>query len=562
MLSVDGRSGTGSGVGDADGGRWRRGIRAARLGRAGVVIASMLMGLSTGAARAGDPTAPSDDSAITKHLTPLPINVGVMGLAVNARSGEPLPHFVPQPGDGPLLGTQGSPGGCTRQVTRAGASFDGGTYLAQAGFVEGEIFAVTYVVPPAEWPIRVTAIEGLLGTLNATETTTTEYSVLVWQGEPNTGLLVFSESTDGAVLPHATIAPGTSGGLIGVIISDDDPEPVIIANNGSNRFSVGIRIDKHHRQTAPGCLDSPDPCCNAFPLTDPGPLNSPDDNWLFAINCGSIACIPNGGWARFSQLPAFICRPSGDWMLRARYVPANCTPGLGACCLPNGTCDQRSSADCTGAGGTYQGDGSSCGSVTCTQPTGACCFSTGGCIPLTSGNCTLAGGTFQGANTQCGAGSTCPTGACCLPDGTCLITTTLGCAGQNGTYRGNGTACATANCPPPTGACCVPGGCLPGFTSATCTLIPDSLWMGPNTPCERCCRADFTRDGALNDDDLGAFIAAYFEAFPGPGGYAVPCPTADPPYNTLGIRADMIADCSLNDDDLSDYITGYFLGCD
>ena len=41
----------------------------------------------------------------------------------------------------------------------------------------------------------------------------------------------------------------------------------------------------------------------------------------------------------------------------------------GACCLPSGACLDVTSATCAAQGGTYQGDGTSCATVTCTVPT-------------------------------------------------------------------------------------------------------------------------------------------------------------------------------------------------
>jgi hypothetical protein len=42
------------------------------------------------------------------------------------------------------------------------------------------------------------------------------------------------------------------------------------------------------------------------------------------VNCGPFGCPANGGWSTFAALPAF-CRPSGDWNLRAVYLPSYAT---------------------------------------------------------------------------------------------------------------------------------------------------------------------------------------------------------------------------------------------
>jgi hypothetical protein len=67
-------------------------------------------------------------------------------------------------------------------------------------------------------------------------------------------------------------------------------------------------------------------------------------------------------------------------------------PATGACCLPNGTCEALTSAACTAAGGTYQGDTSTCASVQCALPS---------CLDLTvtgTGKCTAE---FCGADLTC-----------------------------------------------------------------------------------------------------------------------------------------------------------------
>ena len=107
----------------------------------------------------------------------------------------------------------------------------------------------------------------------------------------------------------------------------------------------------------------------------------------------------------------------------------------GECDLPGGTCDDLTAADCAAAGGTYQGDGTSC-------PTGACELAgTGdcgeGCLTLTSGKCAAEGGTYAGD------GAACPAGACHLPGGSCAEIDGGQCAALGGTFDGNGTNCTS-----------------------------------------------------------------------------------------------------------------------
>ncbi len=84
-----------------------------------------------------------------------------------------------------------------------------------------------------------------------------------------------------------------------------------------------------------------------------------------------------------------------------------------------------------------------------TDPTGSCCLGDGSCVQLVSGVCTGQGGAYHGDGSTC-ASITCPSGACCLPNLTCATSTASPCTAQGGIYRGDGSACATANCPGPT----------------------------------------------------------------------------------------------------------------
>ncbi len=130
--------------------------------------------------------------------------------------------------------------------------------------------------------------------------------------------------------------------------------------------------------------------------------------------------------------------------------------GIGACCYDDGTCDDISEFDCTSAGGTYQGDGTDCASVTCT---GVCCEP--GCVDdTTPDGCSLDGGTFQGFGTTCDDDPPpCPettTGACCI-DGECSILSEDDCSSADGRYEGDGTDCDPNPCPPPS-PCCISSG--------------------------------------------------------------------------------------------------------
>jgi hypothetical protein len=356
---------------------------------------------------------------------------------------------------------------------------------AQAGFAQGESAAASYTLPASAFPVTLRKAEILFATV-ANVPTTTRWTVRIWSGTPTNGSVVHIESSDGSLIPHAVITPPANNALLSYQIDPNDPNQVVIQNNGSNTFTVEFRIDQHNNPPSNHCTTPPPESSNAFPATDtcePWPncnaLQVPGGNWIRALECGALACP--GGWHTFSSYPSW-CRPSGDWVIRAVFDPSDCGTVEGACCFTNGTCQMLTSAACATQGGTYQGGGIQCGSANCATPTGACCFGGGGCTVLSSADCGTIGGAFQGAGTQC-AGSNCPVGACCLPSGSCIGGVTMAqCAAQAGVFQGNASTCGGVTCPQPTGACCAPnGGCLV-MTQANCALVPGA-WAGPGTAC-------------------------------------------------------------------------------
>ena len=72
-----------------------------------------------------------------------------------------------------------------------------------------------------------------------------------------------------------------------------------------------------------------------------------------------------------------------------------------ACCYPDGSCLEAAPDVCTGAGGTPQGSGTDCNSVSCPQPAQACCFTDGSCQDLEPTECGNQGGVAQGGGTDC-----------------------------------------------------------------------------------------------------------------------------------------------------------------
>lgn len=427
---------------------------------------------------------------------------------------------IPLEGDG---SGGGEPRGTCPQQQRTYVNpnlFNGGTYNLQGGLVETEIAAVSYLQPAGDFPFRIDTMEFILGTQAATVQTVTQYTVIVWEGSPNNGNQIFEFSSDDLILPHARIGPGTAGLNIQVSIDPNDPEQIIVSNNGSNRFSIGIRIDHHNNPPTATCScgfgNLPAVCCppqsttNAFPATDTDGLASAANNWLFARACpgatGFCTLSPNG-WFNFTASGM----PTGDWVIRATLTPFFCA-GFGRCCNPsNGNCTITTESDCQIGGGNWGGEGTSCTPNQCPQPMGACCRINGTCsenVILNSclgvgesffqnltcaqvqcqqpeGACctnisevpclsvdqetcaSVYGGHFKGPFTECVSGAC--LGGCCFGEGNtnCLQVTKPDCTAQlAGQFEGVGATCNGFTCPQ--GACCLPSGACTFGTAIDC----------------------------------------------------------------------------------------------
>ncbi len=151
-----------------------------------------------------------------------------------------------------------------------------------------------------------------------------------------------------------------------------------------------------------------------------------------------IFAIPPSIWFNACALGV-----SGDFVIRAVI---DC-PGTQACCfLPSG-CLNLNAVNCAAAGGFSQGSGTSCATTTC-FPTGACCNPDGTCDDaVLDDDCTASGGTFQGDGVLC-SGVSCPQppGACCLSNGNCLELSDADCnVIPNSRWAGFGTDCIDAD---------------------------------------------------------------------------------------------------------------------
>ena len=418
-------------------------------------------------------------------------------------------------------------GECQNVSTHTDFDFDrGGSLIVQAGFEQGEIAASSYTLTPEDFPLKIETMEMIFATQDAAVETVTEWSVILWDGNPDTGQLVFQVSSDDVLIPHLRMPPGTHAVNIFVTIDPEDPEQLFILNNSEiDTFSIAFRIDRHNRPGTP-CTSPPDPRRNAFPTTDTSGLDAPADNWLAQVNGPLCVCYPdNGPWARFIDLPngdPFPCRPSGDWIMRASWSPVSCQEGVGACCLPDETCEILLDTFCADDGGVFMGDGTVCENITCPEFTRACCLENGNCVDLTFGECELVGGVPGNPGTECASWECNPEGACCLPDGTCADgSNSEDCEAAGGVYQGNSSFCANVECPEFEGACCAPNGACIMVVESSCDLIEGQWYAAPADcaddndngradVCEECvrdpewqCDGDVDGDGQVNPVDSG-----------------------------------------------------------
>ncbi|MFT5424340.1 MAG: hypothetical protein ACI89L_002135 [Phycisphaerales bacterium] len=111
----------------------------------------------------------------------------------------------------------------------------------------------------------------------------------------------------------------------------------------------------------------------------------------------AVYAIP-GGWRSNESLGV-----NGDWAIRA-IVECGAS-ATGACCLPNGLCDQLTEAECAAVSGSWNGVGTDCAETACI---GACYVpSTGSCLLFDKATCDAVAGEWAGpGTTECAP--TCP----------------------------------------------------------------------------------------------------------------------------------------------------------
>ncbi|MCH7546812.1 MAG: hypothetical protein IID30_10475 [Planctomycetes bacterium] len=217
------------------------------------------------------------------------------------------------------------------------------------------------------------------------------------------------------------------------------------------------------------------------------------------------ACCFNTGTCL--QLTASDCQSSGGTPQGAGTSCASLTCNATApeaCCLAAGVCIFTTPADCIGFGGSPQGPGTACGTSLCLPE--ACCFNDLSCQDLTPEECITAGGAPGGVGSACESFSCGPvTEACCLTTEVCINADPVDCIGFAGTPLGPGTICEANSCKPPCPSDIEPLSGPDGNTNVTDLLALLASWG----PCAAACAADINTDGTVNVTDLLVLLGGW-----------------------------------------------------
>lgn len=136
------------------------------------------------------------------------------------------------------------------------------------------------------------------------------------------------------------------------------------------------------------------------------------------ITCDDDGCLPGG-----APTVTFPVEAGNCYLVRiggvvgatgTGEITVTCDP-YGACCFPDGHCEELVEADCIAALGTFSGPGTNCTPNNCPQPTGSCCQAGGICSVVTELECDGLSGVFT-------VGATCSPNPCPGPEGNCTPT--------------------------------------------------------------------------------------------------------------------------------------------
>ncbi len=322
---------------------------------------------------------------------------------------------------------------------------DGATGNIQAGFAVGES-AASWLTSPCDG--NIVAIQIFWRSVTGTEPQSIEDSISIMEAGTFTFPSTVLETISGPVM--------TDGANNEFRFLDDmGAIPLLVPISNGQEFVVSLRF-----------LNAPDPTNGPSIVTDTGcqvgknAIDADGLGWFNAcslgvsgdffiravIDCGSLtgACCEVGGGC--SSVTSTTCAVSGG-AFQGEGVSCGAVSCQEACCFGPASCLDLTVADCNLASGFNQGPGTLCGTTIC-FPTGACCNPDGTCDnDILDTDCVASGGVFQGDQVQCSAGL-CPqpSGACCLISGGCLLLSETDCGViPNSAWAGSQTDCTDAN---------------------------------------------------------------------------------------------------------------------
>lgn len=223
-----------------------------------------------------------------------------------------------------------------------------------------------------------------------------------------------------------------------------DYDSDLVIYNGCNCANLALLACNDDTNGCSGfstILEAPVVAGNCY-LIRVGGFNSISDqgSGTISLQCGpptpvGACCLPD---MTCDQVLEADCE-TANGVFQGVGFPCVPSPCGSACCAADGTCSITSWSECNAAGGAFS-FGQQCGDVSCT---GACCDPDGSCQVLSEAQCDAAGGSYS-SGADC-ASVNCE-GSCCLMDDSCVIQSPLGCSALNGNYNGNGTPCTPALC--------------------------------------------------------------------------------------------------------------------
>ena len=257
-----------------------------------------------------------------------------------------------------------------------------------------------------------------------------------------------------------------------------------------------------------------------------------------ATTCNDVlqgaCCTPDGGCQDTSEAE---CNALFGAHSDGTTCAETACSGPGACCV-DGECSVNTLTPCLGDGGTFA-PGEACEEDTCDEPVQeTCCLPSGTCQVISSNECEFLGGTVL-FGVPCVQGICAGEiyGACCnLDDGACSMGTTSMCdaVGPNTSHQGEGTDCTNTECPEPQvlGACCFLNGGCDELTESDC-VDGNGGWVEGGS-CDSAGICDVNPTGACCLDSGGCIDTAESECagqgqFAGAGSLCAlaPCGGAD-----------------------------------